>query len=131
MENNRHAEIINAWNEGKTIQYKNGENWDDITEDGSNYLLYCLSGNLNNLRIKPEKKLRPYENINEFLSDLKEHGPLLFHKSSLWYRSIKAVHERFKGIYLNCETDNNISMQQLLSDFKWQDGADCGILEEN
>lgn len=61
MENNRYAEIINAWNEGKTIQYKNGENWDDITEDGSSYLLYCPSGNLNNLRIKPEKKLRPYE----------------------------------------------------------------------
>ena len=61
MGNNRHVEIINAWNEGKTIQYKNGENWDNITEDGSSYLLYCLRGNLNNLRIKPEKKLRPYE----------------------------------------------------------------------
>ena len=61
MGNNRHVEIINAWNEGKTIQYKNGENWDNITEDGSSYLLYCLSRNLNNLRIKPEKKLQPYE----------------------------------------------------------------------
>lgn len=123
-------DIIDAWNEGKTIQYKNGENWDDITEDGSSYLLYCLSGSLNNLRIKPEKKLRPYKSINEFLSDMKEHGPLLFHKYSLWYRSIKAFHEGFKEIYLNCEVDNNVSLSQLLSDFKWQDGSPCGV-EEN
>ena len=32
MENNRYAEIINVWNKGKTIQYKNGENWDEENE---------------------------------------------------------------------------------------------------
>lgn len=63
--------IIQAFAEGKTIQYYYGDNWVDIRPDTA----IDFSDNPSNYRIKPEPKYRPFANNKECWNEMLRHKP--------------------------------------------------------
>lgn len=63
--------IIQAWAEGKTIQYQinQGSRWTDIIND------LCTSNPPSNYRIKPEPNYRPFKNAEECWNEMLKHQP--------------------------------------------------------
>lgn len=124
------AAVLNAFNSGKKIQKRGvlltpmSDGWVDIND----YDTWDFGSF--EYRIKPEKKVRPYTEQKQFLEDMRAHGPMLFHKYSLWTRSIKALHESFQCVYFNMENENEVDLKTLVEDWTWQDGHPCGIITE-
>lgn len=123
--------IINAYKEGKTIEYRMKFNldiykdplyyWDTIpsnTEYDWNFAMY-------EYRIKEEPKLRPYKNAQEFFKAMKEHGPAISNS----FIVIRATND---GIYYYSAVAEKILFlgYSSLVTFKWQDGTPCGIEEK-
>lgn len=121
-------EVLKAVDEGKTIMFKPkrlpAAVWAVCEKPSWNF------GD-NDYKVKPEPKLRPYKNAEEFLQAGKEHGPYIKQPDPgtkrylnpvmvfddrviFWFGSVPAV---------------NYYYDQIL-EFKWQDGTPCGILEE-
>lgn len=118
------SDILKAYSEGKQIEVK-GYNvkWIDIDirEDP------WLTKNPMNYRIKPkpEPKLRPYKNAEEFLKAQKEHGPMVKSKMGNYLSITEVSH---KGAWFS---DMDIShYENMVNNYCWQDGSPCGILEE-
>ena len=62
--------IIQAWAEGKSIQYQtDSKSWSDITKD----LYPCNHPSL--YRIKPEPKYRPFKSQEECCNEMLKHQP--------------------------------------------------------
>ena len=133
----RLSDVLKAYSDGKTIQVRFFHNkfpsgwtdWEDADLDK-----YAFSSmNDTEWRIKPELKLRPYANVQEFLKDQKEHGPYLYvHNNSkdlclpiMFPNSTNSFWYLWKDY-----TDNELKWQNScfkLLDGKWQDGTPCGI----
>ena len=60
--------IIQAFAEGKTIQFYNGDEWADLDEA-------TFSASPDKYRIKPEPKYRPFENQEECWQEMQKHQP--------------------------------------------------------
>lgn len=127
------SEILKAYAEGKTIQwrirsnYRQGEQWYDCFNPTFDF------ANLE-YRIKPEPKLRPYANAEEFLAAQKEHGPYFKYKegNQNWFLP-DIINDA--GCHIGVrkwedDRDKSISYSWICDHFIWQDGAHCGILEE-
>lgn len=71
----KNIDIISAFAEGKTIQYKtNTGSWHDLTEN-EGLPMGTLGEEPNNFRIKPEPKYRPFANAEECWSEMQKHQP--------------------------------------------------------
>ena len=68
-------DIISAFAEGKTIQYKTDTgSWHDLTE--SEVLpMGTMEEEPNNFRIKPEPKFRPFKDAEECWQEMLKHQP--------------------------------------------------------
>lgn len=115
-----HIDVLKAYIEEKEIQWRirsndrQSEKWNDC---------YNPSFDFANIeyRIKSEPKYRPYNSAEEFLKVQKEHGPYL---------------EKMGEFYLPTSVRQDAVLwgfctkwKDLLNYYKWQDGAPCGILE--
>ena len=60
--------IVQAWVEGKTIQYNFDEGWRDAN-------IEHLLGDISKYRIKPEPKYRPFKNQEECWNEMLKHQP--------------------------------------------------------
>ena len=60
--------IIQAFAEGKTIQFYNGDEWADLDEA-------TFSASPDKYRIKPEPKYRPFKNQEECWQEMQKHQP--------------------------------------------------------
>ena len=68
-------DIISAFAEGKTIQYKaDTGSWHDLTEN-EGLPMGTLEEEPNNFRIKPELKHRPFKNAKECWAEMLKHQP--------------------------------------------------------
>lgn len=68
-------DIISAFAEGKTIQYKTDTgSWLDLTEN-EGLPMGTLGEEPNNFRIKPEPKFRPFKDAEECLAEMLKHQP--------------------------------------------------------
>lgn len=68
-------DIISAFAEGKTIQYKTVTgSWCDLTENEGLPML-TLEAEPNNFRIKPEPKYRPFKDAEECWNEMLKHQP--------------------------------------------------------
>lgn len=68
-------DIISAFAEGKTIQYKTVTgSWCDLTEN-EGLPMGTLEEEPNNFRIKPEPKYRPFANAGECWAEMEKHLP--------------------------------------------------------
>ena len=64
--------IIQAWTEGKKIQFKSRSGkWTDVEENEGLSFVYSLS----DYRIKPEPKYRPFKSQKECWNEMLKHQP--------------------------------------------------------
>lgn len=113
--------IIQAWAEGKPIQYQISPKswWTDINKD-----LY-ISNPSSNYRIKPESKYRPFKNQEECWNEMLKHQPFGWIKNE--YDSIFNINSIFNdSIQLN---KSNINYSELCTRYKFIDGTPFGIKE--
>ena len=126
MTDQEFLEIINAHLEGKTIEQrlltnKNIDNaWVTIP--------LCLKWNLAEYeyRIKPINIFEPYATIEEFVANMKEHGPYIkYKKGEKYYLPTEVNKEKTvqMGIYNAAETKK--SFEYLAKNAVWQDGTPC------
>ena len=122
--------IIQAWAEGKSIQYQtDSKSWSDITKD----LYPCNHPSL--YRIKPEPKYRPFKSKEECWNEMMKHQPFGFiiNKYNNDYCSICRVFKDEKGISGITFTSNSYSnwdMEIVYDRFNFADGTPFGIKEE-
>ena len=112
--------VMKAAQEGKTIQWANAEenDWEDCPHPSWDWANF-------DYRVKPEPKVRPYENAKEFVEAMREHGPMFTNDG-------KTFHLPFKACYDRCDSlsfEGWISYISLSESYKWQDGTPCGIEE--
>lgn len=111
--------IIQAWAEGKPIQFNSGS-WIDITKD-----LYT-SNQSSNYRIKPEPKYRPFKNQKECWNEMLKHQPFGWVRSTMSdsLYLIESISDE-----INCNrtiTSYNVAFEW----FKFADGTPFGIKED-
>ena len=113
--------IIQAFAEGKTIQYETRDGWMDLDA------LYPHSDILSKYRIKPEVKYRPFKTQEECWIEMLKHQPFG------WVKEISS-----EMLYLiNGMSNESIVIMEDISSFKeamniyeFKDGTPFGIKEE-
>ena len=113
--------IMKAFEDGKTIEQKRFDKteWESIlyVED------FPFDFVMNEYRIKPECKYRPYESIEEAFNDAKKHGFWLKHKLSGRICFLTSFLEERNTIYINSR-----ATVCGLDDYVWlDDGSPCGV----
>lgn len=109
--------VLQAAKEGKTIQRRekcSNDEWEDAKPFWNFVSL--------DYRVKPEPKLRPYANADEFLAAMKEHGPYLKEAGDYCL----PIHFHDEGVW---DVDEFFEYGQLMDEAVWQDGSPCGIEE--
>ena len=114
--------IIKAYEDGKTIEQKrfNRNEWESIVyvED------FPFDFVMNEYRIKPVPKYRPYESVEEAFEEAKKHG--------FWMQNVDRMYLRFiDGFHINKNSDIFICdycVDDILDMFVWaDDGSPCGV----
>lgn len=84
-------DIISAFAEGKTIQYKTDTgSWHDLTES-EGLPMGTMEEEPNNFRIKPEPKFRPFKDAEECWQEMQKHQPFGWLKSDECFYNIVSV----------------------------------------
>ena len=114
--------IIKAYEDGKTIEQKRFDRteWESIVyvED------FPFDFVMNEYRIKPVPKYRPYESVEEAFNYAKKHG--------FWMQNVDRMYLRFiDGFHINKNSDIFICdycVDDILDMFVWaDDGSPCGV----
>ena len=113
--------IMKAFEDGKTIEQKRFDRneWESIVyvED------FPFDFVMNEYRIKPEDKYRPFQTIEEAFNEAKKHGFWLKHKLSGRICFLTNFLEERNTIYINSR-----ATVCGLDDYVWlDDGSPCGI----
>ena len=125
--------IIQAFAEGKIIQYKNFlDEWTDIEEnEGLSFIKTPLD-----YRIKPQPKYRPFKNQEECWNEMLKHNPFGWVKSKDkgYFHLIGLVQwaSELEDVMIIFATSEQLarSSRSLFEDFTFADGAPFGIKEE-
>ena len=120
--------IVQAWVEGKTIQYNFDEGWRDAN-------IEHLLGDISKYRIKPESKYRPFKNQEECWEEMLKHQPFGWIKQKENERKIVHVGYIFEVtnqvlITLNSDVGNVTTSSYLFRAYTFADGSPFGIKEE-
>ena len=121
-------DIISAFSEGKTIQYKTDTgSWHDLTES-EGLAMGTMEEEPNNFRIKPEPKFRPFKNAEECWQEMQKHQPFGY------------TYDRFNGIRdcitkvattgVSYDTPTVISFEEVFDKFVFADLVPFGVKEE-
>ena len=125
--------IIQAFAEGKEIQYRNSFNeWIDIKKnEGLSFIKTPFD-----YRIKPESKYRPFKSQEECWNEMLKHQPFGWAKSKKSERhfSIGSVlwDNDFNDVFVTFAFDGMLgrSSKSVFEDFTFDDGTPFGIKEE-
>lgn len=115
--------IMKAYEDGKTIEQKRFDRteWESIVyvED------FPFDFVMNEYRIKPEDKYRPYESIKEAFDEAKKHGFWIKDKNKECLLCIKFIElTKEKNIYLGY----SLYSKNVLEKYVWaDDNSPCGI----
>ena len=117
--------IMISYQDGKTIEQKRFDRneWESIVYDEDFHFDFVM----NEYRIKPEDKYRPYESVEEAFNEAKKHGFWVKHKDKnkeclLCIKLIELTKE--KGIYLGY----NLYSGDVLEKYVWADDNNpCGV----
>ena len=118
--------IIQAYAEGKAIQYRNIEGeWEDIEEPSfSEYIEY---------RIKPEPKYRPFKDREECWNEMLKHQPFgwIKNKNSNDYVNIASVYcSNETKVRIEISPRLGLSAEHAYNQFEFADGTPFGIKED-
>ena len=120
--------IIQAYAEGKTIQFLDGGKWLDVCETDFHESTYKY-------RIKPEPKYRPFKTQEECWNEMLKHQPFGWVKDEYNYVHIECVLENViefspveddEGTLLTCTIDFTSVCEQ---GYTFADGTPFGIKE--
>ena len=120
-------DIISAFAEGKTIQYKTVTGvWCDLTES-EGLPMGTLEEEPNNFRIKPEPKFRPFKNAEECWAEMQKNQPFgwLKSKENGYYSFITMLNNRFR---LNGY--DGWWFDETIKKFTFADGTTFGVKED-
>ena len=112
--------IIQAWAEGKNIQFLSDGEWHDINQ--ADFTCYP-----DKYRIKPESKYRPFETKEECWNEMMKHQPFGWVKeiSSEMLYIINGISDMSIVIMENID-----SFKEAMNIYEFKDGTPFGIKEE-
>ena len=112
--------IVQAWIEGKTIQYNFDEGWRDTN-------IEHLLGDISKYRIKPELKYRPFENKEECWEEMHKHSDFGFIRE----KGTKVIYSiaMIDNFYLSTQ-DKSEHLCDTMDVYEFLDGMPFGIKEE-
>ena len=121
--------IIQAFVEGKTIQYKFSEGWRDL--DGLTEL-----SDISKYRIKPEPKYRPFKNQEECWNEMHKHSNFGWIKGNVTgeYKQIVRIFDHCKtelSFNIAYNSDEDYSSERMLNSYTFTDGTPFGVKIED
>ena len=121
--------IIQAWAEGKNIQFLSDGEWHDINQ--ADFTCYP-----DKYRIKPEPKYRPFKTKEECWNEMLKHYPFGWLKSKMngRFSCIGEVYgsDEFETVYIALSTSESLSRSSdsMFEQYTFYDGTTFGIKEE-
>ena len=121
--------IMQAYAEGKTIQFLDGGKWADVYETD----FYQSPGKY---RIKPEPKYRPFKSKEECWQEMQKHQPFgwLKSKKNGRFHCIGEVYwsDKFETVNIALSTSESLSRSSdsVFNEYTFADGTPFGIREE-
>ena len=121
--------IIQAWAEGKNIQFLSDGEWHDINQ--ADFTCYH-----DKYRIKPEPKYRPFKTKEECWNEMMKHQPVGWLKSKMngRFSCIGEVYgsDEFETVYIALSTSESLSRSSdsMFEQYTFYDGTTFGIKEE-
>ena len=121
--------IIQAWAEGKNIQFLSDGEWHDINQ--ADFTCYP-----DKYRIKPEPRYRPFKTQEECLQEMLKHQPFGWLKSKMngRFSCIGEVYgsDEFETVYIALSTSESLSRSSdsMFEQYTFYDGTTFGIKEE-
>ena len=120
--------ILQAFAEGRVIQYKDQGVWRDITTEEGLFIENAFV-NVNDYRIKPEPTYRPFVNAEECLQEMLKHQPFGWLKSKATKDNILITAVSNSCCIVN---GGNCGFNFLLEKFTFfDDGSAVGIKAES
>ena len=111
--------ILQAFAEGRVIQYRDNGVWKDITTEDGFFTENALV-NVNDYRIKPELTYRPFANAEECWQEMLKHQPFGWTKS---------IGENEYSIMT--DVNDSIPFKEAMDEYTFADGATFGFKEED
>ena len=121
--------IIQAWAEGKNIQFLSDGEWHDINQ--ADFTCYP-----DKYRIKPEPKYRPFKSQEDCWQEMLKHHPFGWLKSKMngRFSCIGEVYwsDEFETVYIALSTSESLSRSSdsMFEQYTFADGAPFGVMEE-
>ena len=121
-------EVMQAYDRGEQIERRDrcGNNWFLSPVPSWDWVQY-------EYRVKPKHIYCPYKNAAEFLAAQKEHGMNIRLNGHNYYGLPLYVTNILIGIQWpqgdGSTVDIDVSYEELLRDYTWQDGTPCGVKE--
>ena len=120
--------IIQAFAEGKTIQYEASDGWIDLDA------LYPHSDILSKYRIKPEPKYRPFKTQEECWNEMHKHPDFGWIKGKVTgeYKQVIRVFGYGTELIFNISYNSpaDYSPEMMFDSYTFTDGTPFGIKEE-
>ena len=120
--------IIQAFAEGKTVQYNDCGTWINCADDSS---VLDISADPSRFRIEPKPKYRPFQCVEECWNEMLKHQPFGWLKTS-WYNRNHNRYEQINDV-LQCRirfNANEYTYKEALKKVTFADGTPFGIKEE-
>ena len=115
--------IIQAFAEGKNIQFLSDGEWHDINQ--ADFTCYP-----DKYRIKPEPKYRPFKSQEDCWQEMMKHQPFGWITSQGAFFYIIYIEDKLFGYGSACGTILHIKFNDVLKRFTFADGTPFGIKEE-
>ena len=120
--------ILQAFAEGRVIQYRDNGVWKDITTEEGFYTENAFV-NVNDYRIKPELTYRPFANAEECWQEMLKHQPFgwVKNKSNSRAYNILSVLLKEDNLYIR---SNYVTLGKAFENYTFADGAVFGVKVE-
>ena len=118
--------VMQAYVEGKQIQYKDDEVWIDIEDPDWDWHNW-------EYRVNPESNYRPFINTEECWQEMQKHQPFgwLKDKEDGHYSMVTTVDATEGEKHISISGDNIWSLDGTMSTFTFADGTPFGIKENS
>ena len=120
--------ILQAFAEGRVIQYRDNGVWKDITtEDG--FFTENAFVNVNDYRIKPKPTYRPFANAEECWEEMQKHQPFgwVIKKANGRAYNIQSILFRENNLYIR---SSYVDLVKSFNEYTFTDGATFGVKVE-
>ena len=120
-----YIKVMQAYVEGKQIQYKDDEVWIDIDDPDWDWHNW-------EYRIKPEPNYRPFRDSEECWQEMQNHRPFgwIKNKNNGHYAMITKVNADFDKKHIAISGINIWTLSETMCDYTFADGEPFGINED-